>query len=516
MSVRSHHVFGVLEASPDASGADHASLPGAILVAAVLAGVAAFAGMAIAVIGGMAGYRAIYYVAVLGLFATGSLITLTRKEPLRFAFLSLIVCLPIAAAEVPPGRFELTIFHAVMVALMIWGLARQLTGSAKTFEAIFPTRAILISFLLLVPCIVFSQYPLWSVQEFFFRNFIGYVFLLFVLEELKRDGAFERLVLLLSIVALVMAGGLFVDHFLHMNLSLRGSNFNQVAISESGLSIYRAGGFFQDPQRAGAYLAFMITFLLLLNIRGRFSGMKLRFLVWAAIAVSFAALVTTISRTAIMACVSVSAIMFFLFNKWNAVVKMLVLGSVIVAAASMTMIPVKIWLSVLPPTVVDRFAYMEEEFNHRLAIWVDTADMFTDHPLTGIGIASFRPYLMETRPGVVNYYDIGRAEGVVYIPDQPESGYLKIIYEGGILGAMAALIVAIDLIRRALAVIASKYASPDARTEMIAALAALAAFGFTFVTLYTVSEERIVALVAIFIAVILHRSLQFQQSAQNA
>ena len=504
-----NNVFGVLEASP--SMAASSSLPAAILMIAVLAGIAAFAGMAIAVIGGMAGYRAIYYVAVLGLFAIGALVTLTRKEPLRFAFLALIACLPIAAAEVPPGRLELTIFHAVIFALMIWGLARQVGGSTRTFESFFPTRAILIAFVLLVPCIAFSQYPLWSLQQFVVKNLVAYVFFLFALEELKRDNAFERLVMLLSIVAIVMAAGLFVDHFLHMNLSLRGSNLNQSSISESGLSIYRAGGFFQDPQRAGSYLAFMITFLLLLNIRGRFSGQKLRFLAWAAIAVSLAALVTTISRTAIMACLSVSALTFFLFNRWNAVAKMLIVGSMFVVVSSMTMISVETWLKIFPVTVVDRFAYMGKELDHRLAIWADTTDMFTDHPITGIGIASFRPYLIETRPGVVNYYDIGRAEGVAYVPDQPESGYLKIFYEGGIVGSLAALIVLIDVLRRALAVVTARKVSEDARTEVIAALAALAVFCVTFVSLYTISEERIAALFGIFLAVILNRSLQFER-----
>jgi O-antigen ligase len=516
MSARSVDLLAVLDSRAQGSAAQSSSRPGAILVIAVLGGMAAIAGLAIAIIVGMVDNRAIYYVAVLGIFAIGSLVTLTRKEPLRFAFLALIVCLPIAAAEVPPGRFMLTIFHAVMFSLMICGIVRQVTGSGRTFESFAPTRAIKIALVLMVPCIVFSQFPLWSLQEFVFRILIAYTFFLFALAELGREKAFERIVLLLSIVSMVLAAGLFVDHFIHMNLSLRGSNLNQVAISESGLSIYRAGGFFQDPQRAGAFLACMIAFLLLLNVRGRFSGMKLRFLVWAAIALSFAALVTTISRTAIMACLSVSAVMFFLFNKWNAVTKMLVMGSMIVLAGSMTMIPIQSWLRILPPTVVDRFAYMEEEFNHRLAIWVDTEDMFTDHPITGIGISSFRPYLMQTRPGVVNYYGIGSAEGVVYIPDQPESGYLKILYEGGILGSLAALTLAFDVVRRALAVVTSKASSADARTEMIAALAALATFGVTFVTLYTVSEERIAALFAIFVAVILSRSLQQERAAQNA
>ena len=60
------------------------------------------------------------------------------------------------------------------------------------------------------------------------------------------------------------------DYFFHINLSLRGSNMNQVSY-DAGLAIYRAGGFFQDPQIAGAFLACLVTFLLVLSLRGRFA-----------------------------------------------------------------------------------------------------------------------------------------------------------------------------------------------------------------------------------------------------
>jgi hypothetical protein len=74
----------------------------------------------------------------------------------------------------------------------------------------------------------------------------------------------------------------------------------------------------------------------------------------------------------------------------------------------------------------------------------------------------------------------------------------------------------IDVLRRALAVIAREAANADARTEMIAALAALVTFGVTFITLYTVSDERLAVLFAIFLAVILRRSLQQEGVTQNA
>lgn len=479
-------------------------------LAVVLAG-AAFAGMATAVVGSLAGYRAVYYVVVFGLFVAAALVAMTRREPLRFIFFALIACLPVAFALVPPGRMGVTVFDLVMVALTIGLIGRRVFASTPAGARLFPTGSLLIAWLLFIPCVVFSQFPVLSLQVFIL-NFATYAFFLLALEELEREGGLERLVLLLAIVLLVMAAGLFVDHALHLNLSLRGGNLNQSSYG-GGREIWRAGGFFQDPQRAGAFLSCMITFLLLLAVRGRFRGTGLRIVVWAAIAVSSAALITTVSRGAILACISISALALFAFNGWSAAAKLAIAAAATLAVLGVALAPAEWWLGVVPGPVLERFLQSRAEFAIRVEIWFDTWSMFANHPYTGIGPGSFQAYLIETQPTVTNYYGIGEAAGVAYIPDQPESGYLKILYEGGIAGSLACLLVAGDALRRAGAVIAARDAEPDARSECVAALASLATFAATFVTLFTVSDPRIAALLALVLAVVWHRSLQRVRAA---
>jgi O-antigen ligase len=483
----------------------------ASLLALVLAG-AALAGMATAVVGSVAGLRTIYYVAIFGVIAAGMIVTMTRDEPLRFAFLALIVCLPVASAAVPPGRLTLTVFDAVMAVLAVWLVGKRLLGRGTGAGPIFPTASLLIPWLIAAPCVAFSQFPATSLQ-LYLLHFAAYAFFLLALEELRRDKGLERLVLLLAVVLLVMAAGCFVDSVLHVNLSLRGSNLNQLSYAY-GFEIYRAGGFFQDPQKAGAYLGSMIAFLLVLGVRGRLRAVKLRFLLWTATVLGLGALVTTVSRAAIAACLSVSAIALFAFNRWNPAIKLLIAAGVIVAAFVLALTPIDTWMSIVPAAVSERFRHSHAEFLYRTEIWFDTWNMFADHPLTGIGFGSFQPYLMKTQPTVFNYYDLGSAQGVAYVPDNPESGYFKVLYEGGIAGSLAVLIVAFDALRRAIAVIAGS-ADPDARTEAIAALTALLVFGLTFVTLFTPSDPRVAALVAFLLAVIWHRSLQVPQTAQK-
>lgn len=143
-------------------------------------------------VGSLAGYRAIYYVVVFGLILTGG-VTVTRKEPLRFAFLALITCFLIAAALVPPGRLGITVFDLVMIALTIGLIGTRMFASSIAAVAFFPTKSLLIAWLLSIPSVAFSQYPVLSLL-IFTLNCAVYAFFLFTLNELRREGGFERLV----------------------------------------------------------------------------------------------------------------------------------------------------------------------------------------------------------------------------------------------------------------------------------------------------------------------------------
>src|SRR5512147_2837157 len=90
---------------------------------------AALAGAMTAVVGNVFGDRAAYYVAVFGTIGAGTLIAATRKEPLRFVYLALIVAFPIASALVPPGRIGLTLFDVTMLVLTIALIGRNIVSS---------------------------------------------------------------------------------------------------------------------------------------------------------------------------------------------------------------------------------------------------------------------------------------------------------------------------------------------------------------------------------------------------
>ncbi|HVS23765.1 MAG TPA: hypothetical protein VMU03_08595, partial [Gammaproteobacteria bacterium] len=116
-----------------------------------------------------------------------------------------------------------------------------------------------------------------------------------------------------------------------------------------------------------------------------------------------------------------------------------------------------------------------------------------------------------TRPGKTMYYGIGSA-AEEYIPDQPESGYLKILYETGIVGSLSLLLLIGDALGRGISGIRSRGKESDERTEVIAALCGLCTLAVTFFTLFTFSDPRVAAVFAFFLAILVHHSARTESS----
>lgn len=483
------------------------------MLALLLVTTAAIAGVAVVWSGNMFGERAAYFIAMFGSIGAATLIAATRKEPLRFIFLASIVALPVSNALVPPGRLGLNMFNVITLVLTIGVLARYAFSQPANRQPLFPTRSLSIAWTLILPCVVLSQFPVVSTLSLILL-FAGYAFFLLCLAELQRERGFERLVVLFSATSIILAIGVLIDYVWRANLSLRGTNLNRLTYTDDAVEIYRASGFFQDPQHGGAFFAVLITFLLVVAVRGRLVTPGVRAVVWVAIAAGFAALFMTISRSAIISCLVVSLVALFAFNAWTWHLKAAIASVFVVVVTFLSQTSFDTWLGLLPETVQTRIREIPEAFEDRLDIWLDTWDMFSNHPTAGIGLGSFRSYLLQTRPGVTNYYGIGTGAGVDYIPDQPESGFLKILYEGGVFGSAAALFLLVDAIRRALK--GAFGASPEGRTECIAALAALLTLGVTFTTLFNIDDPRIVGLLAFLLAVIWSRSLPLARSARQA
>lgn len=483
-------------------------------VIALVVGAALFVGCVTALAGSMAGMRAVYLLAVPGMVAVGAVFALTRPEPLRFVFLALVAGLPFLGIVLPPGRLGYTVFDATTVVLMAGLLLHMAFARRGTVAPLFPARSLVVVWLLLLPCVALARYP-GLAAETLLLMFAAYVVFWLTLDELRRPSGFERIAALLAMAVLVVAAGITIDHTFHMSLSFGGGNLNQLTIMPDGSVLWRAGGFFQDPQKAAGFLAALLAFMLVLLVRGRFRARWLRLLVTSAVLAGTAALFLTVSRAAILSFAFVSTVALVATNRWPGALKVTVFLAFALLVASMVTAP-ELWMAALPSSIAARFGDSHEELMIRIGIWLDTWDMFARHPFTGIGFGGFEQYLLDTRPGVTNYYGIGEAEGVPYIPTQPESGYFKILYEGGIVGSLAALVFIGATLARSVSTITSREAGINERTQVIAALAGMLAFAISFATLFNTADPRVLAMLLILLAVAWQPSLQRQDQARHS
>lgn len=462
---------------------------------------AVFLGLAVAILGNMLGIHVLYYLIALAAIVGGSIVVFLHPNPERLLFLLTVIGLPLVATMLPPRRFGISLFDAMMLVSLVIVLTRHWANPhIAQSSPFFVSWHFLLAYsglFILIALSHFKLHSLWVWVEtlaifVFFRSAVSYLN--------EKDG-FERLVRWLSVAVIILFIGVLIDRFAHINLTLGGGNPNQYLLLKGEL-IRRAGGFFQDPQKSAQFFGCVAAFLFPLLIRQRFPG-QLSKLAGIAFLISLAGILLSGSRMALIAVLVVIPLSMTFLSRSSGVIRFLILFGTMTAALTVaSMVPLDSWAALLPSQITARFETLGESLEFRMHIWFDTWKMFADQPLWGIGPGSFRDYLRTTNPTSLGFYGLGALTGEEYIPDQPENGYLKILYEGGIIGSFCALILVWAALRKGISQALSSSSGEAAQTEALAALAGLAVFGITFLTLFTPSDEKNVVVLCLLFAVL--------------
>lgn len=470
--------------------------------------IAVLSGVFVSYLSYFTGITAIYYLLALVLLIFIPLIVITRDHPMQYMLYALLIGLPVVAFIVPPGRLGVSIFDYSMLLVLLTELWRRATNrqaTQATNNPFFPTLSLMLLQLLAIPIVLMAN-SLGIATWVFLENFLAYLFFLMLLREIQSDDGGERMFFIFSIAVTMLAVGVFFQTITGISLIPISENLNQLT-HEGGLIIYRPGGFFQDPQKAAQFFSCAGVLLLTLGWGQRFSKNKIHFAVWVATVSAFIALFLTLSRSALLAGVISIPFIFFFGVRRGIHIKTLAFIAFLGIMLSILFIPNDILIGMLPEEVKSRFSTIEESLFFRIRIWFDTWKMFADQPITGIGLGGFESYLLAENPSMKNYMGIGNTQAGIFIPGQPESGYFKILYEGGLLGSLATFLLVIAAFRRAFLVLHSPDALPKWKTEVVGSLVSLLVFGLSFTTLFTLSDERNIVILVLPLAIIWARSM---------
>ncbi len=129
---------------------------------------------------------------------------------------------------------------------------------------------------------------------------------------------------------------------------------------------------------------------------------------------------------------------------------------------------------------------ISQSANIRVNIWHESWRAFQNYGdmVTGIGPGNYKELIIRADPELRAEKAAGR-----YVPNQPESGYLKIFYETGLFSLAGLFLFMIGIVHKAAK---SFFASEHTESTNIAISASFALFAFSlgFVTLFTVTDER--------------------------
>ncbi len=256
-----------------------------------------------------------------------------------------------------------------------------------------------------------------------------------------------------------------------------------------GLSI-RYPSFFQDPQKYAQFLAAVTFFFLIPDANAPFS----RPLNYLFVLMSLLALFLTGGRSATGGWV-LGMFILFLFSRsafrFTGVILALFTVAIVYNYAGYF-------------ALFQRTSTVEDAYDFRFEIWKDAWKIFLEHPLFGIGIGNYANYVSLHNPD--QYWIVDN--DITYY-DHPESGYLKMLTEYGVIGFT--LHMALIMVPYFISI--SNFISTR-QLRILLPVAALSSWFVAFYTVYSLGDVRIYILVASITSLMIAYNANFASDHQ--
>jgi len=329
----------------------------------------------------------------------------SNKSYLKFIFLSF----PFLGIDLLPSVLSTTLFVFLTFVFFFFFYTRTPTKS-QGGNSYFPV------FLLLIASIGLGLFLSTDLSKDSITDsiqlFAVFFFAKVLIDELYLDADFRNSVLHCMKATLIFSFVFLIFQFVFgPSFSFAKSQNINVA---GGLTV-RYPSYFQDPQKYAQYLS--ASSLLMLLLPGKAKG-KTSHLGLVLCGLSMIALLFTGGRAALGGWLLGLMIIVVL---GNAQYRAAILGISVVIALF-----IYNYADLIP---IFKRADLSEAYEFRYAIWQDAYAIFLDHPFFGIGLGNYANYVAVHNP---DQYWISDNEVTPF--DHPESGYLKLLTEFGLIG----------------------------------------------------------------------------------
>ncbi len=267
---------------------------------------------------------------------------------------------------------------------------------------------------------------------------------------------------------------------LQLCFGIRFSFYTSLNPNVGGGTFTRYPGPMFDPQAFGQALCVLTLFCVQDVIHSR----SLSSLVLAFFGVF--SLVLTASRAPMIAFL-VGLLLLIFLNKRSHLGLMLIVLTALIALSAI--------VSIMPSHTLGRILDTTADAEIRLNIWQRSLPIFRDSPLAGIGWDNYATVIAHYDPEA--YWITAEGQQVF---DQPESTYIKVLVETGLVGSAVFLALLIASLRRYINCLKSlsNYAPPT-RQLLLSSFVALVALLISFSTVYTLEDHRLLILFALLL-----------------
>jgi O-antigen ligase len=297
-----------------------------------------------------------------------------------------------------------------------------------------------------------------------------------LIDEFKQDLGFRDSILKCMKITLIFSIiFLFFQFIFGPSFSFAKSQNINVA---GGIAI-RYPSFFQDPQKYAQYLS--ASSLLMLLLPGKAKGNTSQFGLLLC-GLSMIALLFTGGRAALGGWLLALMIIVVLGNAQY--------RAAIISVTMLVSLFVYHFSDAIPIFKRDDLA---DAYAFRYAIWQDAFAIFQDHPFFGIGLCNYANYVSIHNP---DQYWMSDNEITLY--DHPESGYLKMLTEFGLIGFLAAMLFIIKPIYTG---VQQYFKTKD--LSLVILVSALVTWIIGFYTVYSLGDIRIKLLIVAILCMLI-------------
>jgi O-antigen ligase len=396
------------------------------------------------------------------------------KDIKRTYVLGVLYLLPFIDLMITPVRLGAFSVFDVITYFTLLFTAHQITFSTKSISLYAFLFILLLGVLLFGG--LFSDYVSNSMLNLLkFLSIFIYAKIL-INECLEDDSFFESVIKALRFSCIASIIFLFIQVIVGLEFSF-ATELNPNTEVETGT---RYPSFFQDPQKYAQFLA-MLSFLFLINLKKEQERQLVNYSMFIAVILS---IFLTGGRAALLG-LSVGFMVVFLFGE----IRYKVIGVLGAAVGYLSLLIFPKYL-----IVFNREENVDDSYDFRYRIWMEAVEIFTEHPMLGIGIGNYQNYVMKHAQD--QYWVLN---DVVFYYDHPESGYLKILTEFGIIGFI--ITVLFILVPITSSVIA--YFRRQNNFNVFFLIAAIVSWLISFISVYSISDKRIFIVVVTLVCLLI-------------